>query len=186
MGIGNHHTGKVIETCVAQLKSLVNQYNVTSGFLVLPQITSHIPKLPIDTTQIQIPKGIQLADPNFHQPAPTEILIGADLFWLILGRKTHSLGPTNPKLRSSQFGWIISGSMTTINTSHKNITVQCNHSIISKRLNDDYIKIHNDLTKLRELEEVPLRSKLSESEKACKSHFLSHIFRPESGRFLES
>ncbi|XP_028042505.1 uncharacterized protein LOC114252196 [Bombyx mandarina] len=178
MGIGHHHTGKVTETCVAQLRSLVNQFNVTSGFLGLPQITGHIPKLHIDTTQIQIPNGIQLADPNFHQPAPIEILIGADLFWEIL--------PNNPKLRSSQFGWIISGPMTTITTSHKNKTVQCNHSIISNRLNDDNTKIHNYLTKFWELEEVPLRSKLSESEKACESHFLSHTFRLESGRFAVS
>lgn len=186
MGIGDNDTGKVTETCVAQLRSLVNQFNVTSGFLVLPQITGHIPKLPIDTTQIQIPNGIQLADPNYHQPAPIEILIGADLFWEILGRETHSLGPNNPKLRSSQFGWIISGPMTTITTSHKNKTVQCNHSIISNRLNDDNTKIHNDLTKFWELEEVSLRSKLSESEKACESHFLSHTFRLESGRFAVS
>ncbi|XP_028042468.1 uncharacterized protein LOC114252159 [Bombyx mandarina] len=154
MGIGHHHTGKVTETCVAQLRSLVNQFNVTSG-LVLPQITGHIPKLHIDTTQIQIPNGIQLADPNFHQPAPIEILISADLFWEILGRETHSLGPNNPKLRNSQFGWIIAGLMTTITTSHK--TVHCNHSIISNSLNDDDTKIHNDLTKFWELEEVPLR-----------------------------
>ncbi|XP_028031094.1 uncharacterized protein LOC114243702, partial [Bombyx mandarina] len=112
--------------------------------------------------------------------------VGADLFWEILGRETHSLGPNNPKLRSSQFGWIISGPMTTITTSHKNKTVQCNHSIISNRLNDDDTKIHNDLTKFWELEEVPLRSKLSESEKACESHFLSHTFRLESGRFSVS
>lgn len=181
IGIGNQQTGMVTESCVAQLRSLVSQFNVTAGFLVLPQLTGHIPRFPIDTKQLQISKEFQLADPMFHQPAPTEVLIGADLFWDILGREQHSLGPNNPKLRSSQFGWIISGPMHTNIPSYNSI-VHCNHSIISKTSNDDD-NIHQELTKFWELEEVPLRSKLSESEKACEAHFLSHTSRLDSGRF---
>lgn len=181
IGIGNQQTGKVTESCVAQLRSLVSQFNVTSGFLVLPQLTGHIPRFPIDTKQLQISKEFQLADPMFHQPAPTEVLIGADIFWDILGREQHSLGPNYPKLRSSQFGWIISGPMQT-NIPLYNNTVQCNHSIISSPSND-VDNIHKELTKFWELEEVPLKSKLSEGEKACEAHFLSHTSRLDSGRF---
>lgn len=180
MGIGNTQTGKVTESCVAQLNSLVNPFKVTSGFLVLPQLTGHIPKFPIDSKLLQISNDLQLADPMFHQPAPTDVLIGADLFWDIIGREQRTLGPNNPKLINSQFGWIISGP---IMASLTNNTIQCNHSIISNHSNDDDIQIHQELTKFWELEEVPLKSKLSESEKACESNFLSRTFRLDSGRF---
>ncbi|XP_026330484.1 uncharacterized protein LOC113237982 [Hyposmocoma kahamanoa] len=182
IGIGNNHTGQVKQTCVAQLKSLASDFNVTSAFLVLPKITGNLPRLPIDASKLKIANDIKLADPMFHQPAPTDVLIGADLFWDILGREQRSLGPNNPRLMSSQFGWIISGPMHA-NSQTACSTIQCNHSIISNSLNDHDVQIHQQLTKFWELEEVPLKSKLSESEKVCESHFLSHTFRLNSGRF---
>ncbi|CAK1583777.1 unnamed protein product [Parnassius mnemosyne] len=122
MGIGNNHTNKAIESCVAQLRSLTEPFKVNHSFLVLPELTGNIPKFPIDIQQLNIPNNIKLADPTFNHSAPIDILIGAELFWYILGCKQITLGPYNPKLRSSKYGWLISGLYT--NSFHKsnNIT----------------------------------------------------------------
>ncbi|CAH2093489.1 unnamed protein product [Euphydryas editha] len=179
--LGDNYTGQITETCVAELKSLVNNFTVTSDFLVLPKITGDLPRLPIDISKLQIPNYFILADPKFYQPAPTDILIGADLFWDILGREQHYLGPNYPKLRSSQFGWIVSGPIYYSDTRYIDTNIQCNYSIASETLEGDDAQFNQKLTKFWELEEVPLNFKLSESEKACEAHYVAHTSRLDSG-----
>lgn len=186
IGIGNSQANQATESCVAQLKSLVSKFNVTSGFLVLPQVTGQIPKITIDTSCLKLPKDLKLADPMFHKPAPTEVLIGADLFWDILGRDQYSLGPNNPKLRSSHFGWIISGPINQFNDFMQGQAkhIQCNISITNQASDDNYFKLHQEFSKFWELEELPNQiSTLSESEKACEANFISNSVRLGSGRF---
>ncbi|XP_059053595.1 uncharacterized protein LOC131847882 [Achroia grisella] len=178
ISVGNNVFNKVTETCVAQLKSLTKPFNVTLGFLILPEITGDLPKAKIDINNINLPNNVILADPNFNHPAPIEILIGADIFWDILGCEQHSLGPKHPKLRNSQFGWLISGPIYT-NFCYKQASTQCHHTVTTKP--DD--NIHQELTKFWEIEEVSLKSLLSEEEKACERHFLSHTTRLNTGRF---
>ncbi|XP_052746947.1 uncharacterized protein LOC128199817 [Bicyclus anynana] len=104
IGIGNTSCDEVTETCTLQLGSINKDFNIQLTCYVMKQLTGQIPKIPINIQQLQIPTDIQLADPTFDQPAPIEVLIGADIFWDILGCEQHSFGPNNPKLRSSKFG----------------------------------------------------------------------------------
>lgn len=58
---------------------------------------------------MNIPKNIQLADPQFNVPSQVQILIGADLFWRLMcvGQIRPSLeGPT---IQKTHLGWIIAG-----------------------------------------------------------------------------
>ncbi|XP_060882006.1 uncharacterized protein LOC132953650 [Metopolophium dirhodum] len=52
---------------------------------------------------------LTLADPSFDEPAPVEMLIGADIFPQVWKNKCSSLGPGFPSAYSSVFGWVLIG-----------------------------------------------------------------------------
>lgn len=177
IGIGNHATNVVNESCNVQLNSINSKFNVMLQCLVLNQLTSHLPKTRIDIGSLKLPKNIQLADPMFYEPGPIDVLIGADLFWDILGNEQLSLGSYNTKLRNSQLGWIVSGPIQSTNFSKK---IYCNHAMISQ---SDNKNIDQMLTKFWDLEEVPKGSMMNEGESECEKHFLTHTTRDSTGRF---
>lgn len=185
IGIGNNSVHKINESCIAQINSINKPFTITSNFFVLKQVTGQLPNISIDIKTLNIPKDIVLADPNFYLPSEIDMLIGADMFWDILGCNQHSLGVGLPKLHSSKFGWLISGPISHIHTNHctnkQTNIIKSHHGVLKHASQVD--NIHHDLTKFWELEEVPLRSTLNTSEKACEKHFLSHTSRSSSGRF---
>ncbi|XP_049886991.1 uncharacterized protein LOC126381569 [Pectinophora gossypiella] len=187
IGIGNNCTNNIVENCTAKVQSLNSPFNVTMSYFVLKEITSNLPKMPIDLQMLNLPKDLQLADPKFYQPAPVEMLIGADLFWDILGNEQQNLGPNYPKLHNSKFGWLISGPVKTqnihINKNTKNIQnnkIHCNHALINNTLQNN---MENILTKFWEIEEVPQKPKLNENDKICERHFINNTYRLNTGRF---
>ncbi|KAJ0172004.1 hypothetical protein K1T71_012767 [Dendrolimus kikuchii] len=182
IGIGNSSANQVKESCIAQLGSLHGPYHVTLSCLVLEKLTGDMPSIPIDLSQLCLPADIQLADPSFDQPIPVEVLIGADLFWDILRPNQRNLGPNKPKLHSTQFGWILAGSINLNFINLNKPSIQCiNASIHTSSLENE---IHAFLPKFWELEEVPKKTILSENDKLCEQHFLQNTVRLSSGRFI--
>lgn len=178
IGIGNNITNKIKETCVAKLKSINKPFELTVSCFVMDQLTGELPKVPINVQQLKLPKNITLADPSYHSPAPIDLLIGADIFWEILGLEQKSLGPNNPKLIDSKLGWLITGPVCSAVSNQKQL--YCNHMMISKTQNND---IETLITKFWELDEVPQKPVLNNSDRACEEHFNTHTRRLESGRF---
>ncbi|XP_045511043.1 uncharacterized protein LOC123705961 [Colias croceus] len=177
IGIGNNSSNTVYESCLTQIKSLNSNYSVTLSCLVLNELTGRLPKTPVDIQALKIPNSLTLADPEFYKPAPIEVLIGADIFWDILNSEQLSLGPNNPKLQNSKFGWIIAGP---INNYFSKETIHCNHSRIANPTSNE---IHKMLTKFWELEELPQKTVRSQNDIACEKYFLNTTTRLESGRF---
>ncbi|KAL0861062.1 hypothetical protein ABMA27_009574 [Loxostege sticticalis] len=182
IGIGNSHSNNAAESCTVKIQSLCSPYNTKLSCLILNEITSELPKAPIHKQLLKIPKHIQLADPTFDHPAPVDVLIGADLFWDLLGNEESSLSPSGPKLRSSKLGWLISGPVNSRynlnNPVHIN-QIQSNHATTNATVND----LDNSLAKFWELENIPTKSFLSNNEQACEDHFMAHTYRLKTGRF---
>lgn len=103
-----------------QIKSLHNSYTVNTSCLVLETISSSIPSMRIETESIHIPKHIKLADPQFYVPAPIDLLLGANIFWQIMGGGRIQLGKQLPTLQETEFGWLVSGCTPDINNQHSN------------------------------------------------------------------
>ncbi|XP_030023064.2 uncharacterized protein LOC115442195 [Manduca sexta] len=181
IGIGNNLTDKVNQSCVTQLSSLTdNNYKVIQSFYVLDQLTGTIPNRYIDIKDLKLPKGIKLADPYFNQPASIDVLIGVDLFWDLLGHNEIALGSNLPNLRASKLGWLIAGRVVPsyMEDMQQNV-VHCNVAVTS----NDQDSIQNQLTKFWELEEIPHKPYLCETEKLCENHFYSNTYRLKTGRF---
>ncbi|XP_014296873.1 uncharacterized protein LOC106693490 [Microplitis demolitor] len=79
----------------------------------LPDISHVVPDQPIQRNLIKIPGNIKLADPNFHKPAPVDMLLGAGttLSLLSIGQIKLTLPYQQEMfLQKTLLGWIIGGS----------------------------------------------------------------------------
>lgn len=180
IGVGNNCVNKVSEICTANISSLNNSsFSMNLQFLVLKELTNEIPTVHIDIKSLKIPKNIILADPTFYQPSKIDMLIGADIFWDIIGKEQLSLGPGYPKLHSSMVGWLVSGPFGPIKSKN---SVQCNFMVTKQNNNCD--EIEKMLPMFWNLEEVPCKKNImNEGDSYCESHFLKNTVRLESGRF---
>ncbi|XP_073956544.1 uncharacterized protein [Choristoneura fumiferana] len=177
IGIGNTITNNVNENCKIKINSTNSDFSTLATCFVLKEVTGHLPKTPIDISSLKWPVNIRLADPGFNQPGPIDVLIGADLFWNILGNEQYSLGINGPKLRNSHLGWIISGPICPIMS---NKDIHCNHVVTSRSNNEN---IENLITKFWELEEVPKGTMMNDGESRCESNFRATTTRTTEGRF---
>ncbi|KAH9640754.1 hypothetical protein HF086_007325 [Spodoptera exigua] len=186
LGINNvtSHVGK---TCRVKMSSLDDSFNYDLHCLVLPFITSEVPSREIKVSYFDLPSNISLADPMFYKPADIDLLIGADLFWELLGSQRLHLGTGKPILYETRLGWIVSGPITQYCSLPSN-NLKC---YFSKGVSDDdcyWDKLRTDLTKFWQLEEVSLKSSNSyecymPEERLCEDNFVKNTTRLPSGRF---
>lgn len=123
-GLYNQHS-QVTKRCNVNILSLSDSnYRKKISCFIVPHITQMLPTHKINTHSFNIPSHVHLADPSFHTPSEVQILLGADLFWEILGSNHISLGKNRPTLNETKFGWLVSGTVHT-QPSHSNSN---NHS----------------------------------------------------------
>nr|CAH7752097.1 unnamed protein product [Callosobruchus chinensis] len=159
--------------CDVKIKSIVGSYSFTLSCFVLDKITANIPDVPIDSSYLNIPVNIQLADPDFDTPQSIDILIGANAFWDLLSQGRISLGAHLPVLHNTRLGWVIAGAM--------DIPVSKSHCNLSTN-----IAIQDQLTKFWEVEEVSTKKPWSVEENLCEEHFLDNLTTSEEGRYVVS
>lgn len=171
-GVGSSVT-QCTQTCNVKIRSLSSSYTTQIQCLVLPTITSNLPSQSIAGNCIRIPNHIQLADPQYFESQPIDVLIGADLFWDLLEEGKIRL-PNGPYLQNTKVGWIISGPIYTHSSRSKSLQVQCNFTQT----------LDTQLRKFWELEELtgPIHTR-SNDEKACEEHFIKTTTRTHDGRF---
>lgn len=174
----NSQISCLTKCCDVPISSLFNNYSESVSCHVVPRITQLIPTTKVDVSTLNIPPHITLADPNFHIPAPVDMLLGADIFWTILGSQNISLGKNKPTLNKSKLGFLIAGPVSTQRSKITN-TVHCNHLILQN--NDD--QLHNKLSKFFELETVATRKQISKEELECEQSFINNTIRLPDGRF---
>ncbi|XP_069358401.1 uncharacterized protein [Maniola hyperantus] len=178
IGIGDTKLNVFAERCLVRIKSKHSSFNVTISCLILPKLTGQLPKVAFNTKGLNI-SNFQLADPTFNIPSDIDVILGAELFWCIIGTEQHSLGEHHPILRSSKLGWLIAGPIGPSKKAHKSKPAQetsCNLVSCDSDLS-------NEITKFWELEKVPTKTSYTEEERHCEKHFLQNTYRCDDGRF---
>lgn len=168
--------------CVLHVQSLTDPFNVSIVCLVIPKIADKLPKVTLDASQFDFSQ-FQLADPRFFESSSIDMLIGADLFWDLIGSSQHSLGTNKPILRSSTLGWLIAGPLPTLpkfKNKQRNKVTQCNFVINEVSTSPN---IGEELQRFWELENVPQSHPFTKEEKLCEQHFLTTTYKLENGRF---
>ncbi|XP_069355819.1 uncharacterized protein [Maniola hyperantus] len=160
------------ESCSVTFESYIGCFRTGIDCIVLPIITTPQPSTNIKLQDLQIPSGICLADPSFHIPSTIDILVGADIFWSVIGTNRICLGKNKPTLFETQLGWIVSG---TVRTNSKNDNI----CMLSSNL--DF-----DLSRFWELDSISSKHNLTPEERACEEHFMKTTKRKPDGRFIVS
>ncbi|XP_076627535.1 uncharacterized protein LOC143344870 [Colletes latitarsis] len=166
----NTITNKLVSTTI---KSRLSNYQRELTFFTIPRIAGPIPDEQIDRARFTIPANIKLADPQFHQPAHVDMLIGTGPTLSSLSIGQHRFSPRGGPdlvLQKTQFGWIIGGSVSTTATRNRQRTLLTTPTL--------------DLQRFWELEEVPEMRHLSSEERQCEQHFRDHVMRDNTGRFI--
>ncbi|CAH2108130.1 unnamed protein product [Euphydryas editha] len=158
------------QSCSIRIQSRYSRYQLNLDCIIVPQITKSLPSNLIDISNIPIPSGIQLADPNFNVPAEIDMLVGAETFWNVLCNSSIDLGKRQPKLHETKLGWLISGHAPHTSQSHS-----CH-----------FLNENIDLTRFWELDSVNHSFSMTSEERACEEHFLANTYRNDDGRFVVS
>ena len=87
-------------------KSIHGNFTKSLQFLSVSKITDFVPQDFISRESIQIPSNIKLADPDFHQPAPVDMLIGSgpSLSMFCIGQIKTSAGGREIFLQKTRLG----------------------------------------------------------------------------------
>ncbi|XP_062541716.1 uncharacterized protein LOC134209715 [Armigeres subalbatus] len=158
----------------ASVRSRVSDFSTFAEFLVLPKVTIDLPSATIETSTWEIPSGILLADPQFHEANPIDIIIGAEVFFDLFrvpGR--IQLGESLPTLVNSVLGWIVSGKTS---SSTPKTPVISNLATITD--------VHQMLEKFWTLEEDHAAPNHSVDEAHCEEYFRSTVKRNSEGRYI--
>nr|CAI5859571.1 unnamed protein product [Callosobruchus analis] len=176
----NNAQSCISSKCEVQIHSASSGFSINIVCFVLPKITGTLPKYKMDISRLNIPNGLQLADPWFAEPQNIDILIGSDCFWNVMCRDQIPLGRNLPVLQNTKFGWIVSGPLGNA----KNRYINCN---FTQTIDSDpsHFEIQQDLRRFWELEEFAHeRPKMSDEETACENHFKRNTRRAENGAFI--
>lgn len=178
----NNVSSRVGKMCHIKMTSLDNSFSSKFYCFVLPSLTGVLPCREVDISDLNIPDDICLADPTFYKPSEVDLLIGADLFWDLVGSQTIRLGIGKPVLCQTVLGWIVSGPVTYNNG--KSSDIVCNFTQSDSSSVDSFNKIQTDLVKFWNLEEVNSQSSnYFPEEKLCEEYFIKNTTRLDSGHF---
>ncbi|XP_055838402.1 uncharacterized protein LOC129906610 [Episyrphus balteatus] len=84
-GIGEVQSEFSTSMCPLTLESRINpDVHIPIAAVVLKKLTGNLPSQTVDASNLVELKRLRLADPNFDKPASIDMLIGADIYPLIL------------------------------------------------------------------------------------------------------
>ncbi|XP_061728105.1 uncharacterized protein LOC133533163 isoform X1 [Cydia pomonella] len=166
------HESNITQSCSLKLESYDGAYSTDIECNVLSDITSPIPHTYIDVTDVPIPSEICLADPSYTEPADIEILLGAKIFWSVLGTNRIILGKNDPFLVETKLGWLLVGAINQP-TSVKPVCL-----FLTDKQTD------TTLTKFWELDTISPKHDFTPDENACEELFNKTTKRDKDGRFV--
>lgn len=146
--------------------------------VILNKICSDIPNTLIKNSDFPHFSNLNLADPNFMQPLPIDMLLGADIFPYILqdGRKLSNAGM--PVAINTIFGYVIMGKHE---SRFSNISMT---TFFSTTQDSDTFELDRTMKRFWEIEEIPKSNPLSREDEICENIFNKTHFRDKTGRYI--
>ncbi|XP_046387356.1 uncharacterized protein LOC124156925 [Ischnura elegans] len=153
-----------------------SSFSCKNEVLVVPLVTSYTPGTRYGVNDWSHLKDLVLADPNFAQNAPIELLLGAAVHARVVEGDIIKGKPNQPIATATALGWIISGE-TNFDYSQSTPTPTVLHS--------SEMSVDSLLQRFWLQEEINAVSvSLTPEEQACESHFKSTYSRNSDGRYV--
>lgn len=144
-----------------------------SNIIILSQITRSIPSNKLPAAVRDRYRHLVLADPDFDNPGPIDMLIGSDLYPLLLQPKADIIhSPGLPSAMSTHLGWIVVGALQESSASPLvSLTVRTAPSVDGL------------LQQFWALEEPPASEIPTTEDDQCDEWFRKTVSRDSQGRF---
>ncbi|XP_076229449.1 uncharacterized protein LOC116429801 [Nomia melanderi] len=172
-GIGQHHSTaeSIVKTSIRSMKRV---FQSQVAFVVLPSITGLLPTRQVPRESLNIPKHIELADPNFDQPNEVDALLGNTLYYELLLTEQIRLQDTPVILQNTHVGWLVTGEIAIKSQVGPQNSIKRCHLTTS---------LNKQLERFWAIEEIPEKQFLSPEEAACEQHFKQYVSRDHTGRY---
>ncbi|XP_051167313.1 uncharacterized protein LOC127285374 [Leptopilina boulardi] len=167
---------KISRSVSSQIKSRYHNSNLYMKFLIFQEISEAMPCVPLDRRSINVPEGIFLADPSFHDSREIDILIGAEYFYQLLHTGQIRVNNQTAVFQETDLGWILSGRVTH-SQKQFNAKSKPQNKIICNVINLEELPI------LWEIGEDKKQKILSEEKVSAENHYSETIKRLESGSY---
>ncbi|XP_075151007.1 uncharacterized protein LOC142225118 [Haematobia irritans] len=149
------------------------QLQINAEALVVKEVTGKIPTYSFTPPQMENLPHLELADPQFFQSNPIEILLGGDLYPTIVQEGIQHGVFGSLIAQKTIFGWILTGPAPNSNTFRE-----------TRLSHFTQVSINEQLEKFWKLEEISPQPILSEDDKECEKIYASTTKRLENGRYM--
>nr|XP_049702276.1 uncharacterized protein LOC126055742 [Helicoverpa armigera] len=146
-------------------RSIYSDYEFRTDVIIMNSLIGNLPNKTFKKPNWNIIENISLADPDFYISRPIDILLGADVYSLILlSGMIKGDESTQPVVQQTKLGWLLCGTAK---------TYQCNI-------------VHNieQIQKFWEIEEISEQSPLSVQDQQCITFYNETTTRKEDGRYV--
>ncbi|XP_055591290.1 uncharacterized protein LOC129743332 [Uranotaenia lowii] len=177
-GIGGSvvQSKKLVKATILPRDHCISSYVEMIDLHVLPKLTSTLPTQAISLNQLKIPADLTLADPDFHQPGPRGLIIGAEHYYDLLEDGRRKLNENGPTMQNTVFGWVISGRVPdSTSVGPRSAAYPCAN-----------VELRDIITRFCELESCFSKSLLSVEESACEEFYDETTYRDADQRYVVS
>ncbi|XP_055603757.1 uncharacterized protein LOC129751989 [Uranotaenia lowii] len=177
-GIGGSvvQSNKLVKATILPRDHCISSYVEMIDLHVLPKLTSTLPTQAVSLNQLKIPADLTLADPEFHQPGPIDLIIGAEHYYDLLEDGRRKLNENGPTMQKTVFGWVISGRVPdSISVGPRSAAYPCAN-----------VELREIVTRFWELESCFSKSLLSVEESACEEFYDETTYRDADQRYVVS
>ncbi|XP_075163061.1 uncharacterized protein LOC142235687 [Haematobia irritans] len=176
-GLNNSISADVQKECDFRLRSNKDlNFEIGVTALVVPHLSNNLPASTIDSLAISDFPDIELADPGLFESSRIDILLGADVLPSIMLQGCR-LGVCGSLMaQQTVFGWIITGPV-------HNETPYSQTTCVSYFCE---ISLDKEISRFWEVENIPQKRFMSQSDKFCDELYKSTTKRNDEGRYIVS
>ena len=170
-GIGSKKVDYTKGKVQLNIKSRINNFQLSSEALIINKVTSNLPPAKLSNVSNGIFDKLELADPYYYKPDKIDMIVGCNIFFQILEAEKIYNGPELPMAQQTKFGWIISGKGS-IQNSNETVSL---HTCIN---------IEERLKSFWEIEDFPVINLPTDEELKAEQHFVKYYSRNDDGRYV--
>ncbi|XP_058449451.1 uncharacterized protein LOC131429391 [Malaya genurostris] len=156
----------------SKLASRFGSFDHPLSCLVLPKLTVCLPSRHVDVSRWKIPPNLPLADPKFNISHGVDLIIGAELFYMLLEPHQFVLANDYPLLQKTLLGYVISGKLKAPKTEEVVCHVATDHDL------------NIQLERLWQIENFDVGKTLTQAEQDVEAHFCNTVSREKDGRYI--
>ncbi|XP_029171127.1 uncharacterized protein LOC114945863 [Nylanderia fulva] len=174
-GIGGTRSGSARGKVTLHVTSDVTNAKLSVVAFVLPRISLQQGSVSREERSWPHLNGLQLADPRFLDDDPAELLLGAEVYSLILEEGLRKGESRMPIAQQTSLGWILSGGYDAAAVTGHRRTFRCtaDHDLA------DFVR------RFWEQESEPItRASLTPDETTCEELYVRTVTRTPTGRYM--